>query len=92
MLLLQDYLSSGGGGPVIAAQCNLDQPPPEQTQPLNLAKPSREQKELAGFVDAEENVRPDEKRETGCLRFIKMLMVPALLRQILELTRHRLLL
>ena len=88
--MLQQYLSSGGGEPVMAAKGN--QPPPEQTQPLNLAKPSPEQKELAGLVEEEENVRRDEKREAGGLRFIKLLMVPALLRQILELTRNRLLL
>ena len=57
---------------------------PSQTQPLNLAKPNKDG--MAGNEDVQE-----DRMEQGNSLFVKFLMIPSLLREILEITKERLL-
>ena len=57
---------------------------PSQTQPLNLAKPNKDG--MAGNEDVQE-----DRMEQGNSLFVKFLMIPSLLREILEITKDRLL-
>ena len=68
-MLLQQYMSSKTGSVR-----------PSQTHPLNLAKPNKN-----GFSIKVEEVLPEGRTEQGNSLFVNFLMVPSLLREIVEL-------
>ena len=92
VILLQQYMTNQPtkpNQPFDLRKPNHTQPSAEQTQPLNLAKPNLD---LEDRVEDEEMVEEEDRvgqEGKGSVRFVKMLMVPALLRQIVDITRDR---